>query len=102
MVEEVITEELVKKYVDAIMTFREVVHEITNKLKEQDSIPFCQAVIKEMRGRGVSEDLIANTVKGMIWGQANWSAIEQEIESTPNILDAIENLDGQTGSAKED
>lgn len=94
-------EDIVNRYVDTIMAFRKLAEETNDVLKEQDPAVFCQAVAEEMRRRGVSEDDIVSTVKGMIWGMGNWSSLQQEIEATPDLLHVLEKLKGgQTGSVE--
>lgn len=76
-------EENVKKYVDLVLALREVVDE----LKGVGSIPFWEAVAKEMRGRGMSEVKIAGFLRGASWRRENWAAILKGMKESPSILD---------------
>ena len=93
-------EDLVKRFVDLLVEYDELLDELC-KVEEQDVITFTQAVIKEMRGRGISEERIASTVKGMVWSQKRFGAVADEIKAMPDLVNVIEKLKGgQTGSVE--
>jgi hypothetical protein len=80
-------ERLVKRFVDLMSSFWELVDETRNVLNEQNIAPFCQAVAGEMRERGMSEDTINSVLKGVLWGKERWASLEHSISDDEDYCD---------------